>query len=206
RGRQYIDFAVDGARRMQALINDLLAFSRVGRVGDGFERLPLDRPLDKALANLAAVVEDTGARIERPERLPEVDGDPTLLSMLWQNLIGNALKFSRPDTEPRVVITAEQDGDMCRICVQDNGIGVPEEFAEKIFVIFQRLHAREEYSGTGIGLSLCKKIVEYHGGEIRLDPGSDTGARFCFTLPVAENPPIDDAQPVAATPTEGTNP
>jgi len=210
RGRQYIDFAVDGARRMQALINDLLAFSRVGRVGDGFVRLPLDRPLDKALANLTAVVEDTGARIERPERLPEVDGDPTLLSMLWQNLIGNALKFSRPDTEPRVVITVDQDGNMWRICVQDNGIGIPEEFAEKIFVIFQRLHAREEYSGTGIGLSLCKKIVEYHGGEIRLDPSSGTGARFCFTLPVArpvaENPPTDDAQPVAATPTEGTNP
>lgn len=213
RGRQYIDFAVDGARRMQALISDLLAFSRVGRVGDGFERLPLDRPLDKALSNLAAVVEDTGARIDRPERLPEVNGDPTLLSMLWQNLVGNALKFSRPDTEPRVAITAEQDDGMWRICVQDNGIGVPEEFAEKIFVIFQRLHAREEYSGTGIGLALCKKIVEYHGGDIRLDPDSRTGARFCFTLPiaepVAEDPPATDplqqSTPAADLP-GGTNP
>ena len=211
RGRQYIDFAVDGARRMQALINDLLAFSRVGRVGSDFERIPLDRPLDKALANLGSVIEESGAHIERPERLPEIEGDPTLLSMLWQNLIGNALKFTRPDTEPRITVTAEQSDDMWRICVQDNGIGVPEEFSEKIFVIFQRLHAREEYSGTGIGLALCKKIVEYHGGDIRLDPDSGTGARFCFTLPVAR--PATEGlvtvsgqpAPTAAT-TEGTNP
>ena len=199
RGRQYIDFAVDGARRMQALINDLLAFSRVGRVGSKFERIPLDRPLDKALANLGSVIEESGARIERPDGLPEIDGDATLLSMLWQNLIGNALKFTRPDTEPLVTITVDRTDDQWRICVQDNGIGVPEEFSEKIFVIFQRLHAREAYSGTGIGLALCKKIVEYHGGDIGLDPDSGVGARFCFTLPAVR--PTVDAQL-----TEGTTP
>ncbi|WP_068155482.1 sensor histidine kinase [Rhodococcus phenolicus] len=205
RGRQYIEFAVDGARRMQTLINDLLAFSRVGRVGSGFEKIALDRPLDKAVANLGSVIEDTGALIDRPDHLPEIDGDPTLLTMLWQNLIGNALKFTRPDTTPKVTITAEQSDGMWRVCVQDNGIGVPEEFAEKIFVIFQRLHAREEYSGTGIGLALCKKIVEYHGGTIALDTTSYIGARFCLTLPVAGEDPIA-TDPVATVTTEGTRP
>ncbi len=141
---------------------------------------------------------------------------PTLLTMLWQNLIGNALKFTRPpDTTPKVTITAEQSDGMWRVCVQDNGIGVPEEFAEKIFVIFQRLHAREEYSGTGIGLALCKKIVEYHGGTIALDTTSYIGARFCLTLPVAgedphrhrprrhrhyrRNPPMNPPSPTPST-------
>lgn len=190
RGRQYIDFAVDGARRMQTLINDLLTFSRVGRVTDSFERIELDRTLDKAAANLAVVIEDTGARIERPDRMPEIDGDPTLLVMLWQNLLGNAVKFAEPGVEPLVVVTAQRFDDMWQICVQDNGIGVSEEFSEKIFVIFQRLHAREAYAGTGIGLALCKKIVEYHGGTIALDSSYDGGARFCFTLPAV--PVLDD--------------
>lgn len=188
RGRQYIDFAVDGARRMQTLINDLLTFSRVGRVTDSFERIELDRTLDKAAVNLAVVIEDTGARIERPDRLPEIDGDPTLLVMLWQNLLGNAVKFAEPGIEPLVVVTAQRSDDMWQICVQDNGIGVSEEFSEKIFVIFQRLHAREAYAGTGIGLALCKKIVEYHGGTIALDSSYDGGARFCFTLPAVTDP------------------
>lgn len=185
RGRQYIDFAVDGAKRMQVLINDLLAFSRVGRVNDSFRRLDLDRPLDKALSNLETAVEDSGARIDRPAALPEIEGDPMLLTMLWQNLIGNAIKFTRPGVAPEVSISVDERTDSWLICVQDNGIGVGEEFAEKVFVIFQRLHARDEYSGTGIGLSLCKKIVEYHGGEIWLDTTYTTGSRFCFTLPTA---------------------
>ncbi len=189
RGRQYIDFAVDGARRMQALINDLLAFSRVGRSGDEFERIPLGDTLDTALANVAALVEDSGAVVERPEVLPQVDCDPGLLIMLWQNLIGNAVKFTPPGDRPEILVTATRDGgDLWRICVQDNGIGVPAEFAEKIFVIFQRLHPREAYTGTGIGLALCKKIVEYHGGSIWLDTSYDDGARFCFTLPALPEP------------------
>lgn len=185
RGRQYIDFAVDGAKRMQVLINDLLTFSRVGRVNDGFGPVSLDHALDKALANLSAAVDESGATIERPQRLPEIDGDATLLAMLWQNLIGNAIKFTRPESAPEVSISVQRrPDDMWLVSVQDRGIGIAEEFEEKIFVIFQRLHGRDEYTGTGIGLALCKKIVEYHGGQIWLDTTSSDGARFNFTLPV----------------------
>ncbi|MFC9515141.1 ATP-binding protein [Nocardiaceae bacterium NPDC056970] len=185
RGLQYIDFAVDGAKRMQVLINDLLTFSRVGRMSDGFGPVPLDHAVDKALSNLAASVDESGVRIDRPDRLPEIEGDPTLLTMLWQNLIGNAIKFARPDTAPEISISVEHRPDgMWLVSVQDNGIGIGEQFADKIFVIFQRLHARDEYTGTGIGLALCKKIVEYHGGQIWLDTTYSGGARFEFTLPV----------------------
>lgn len=109
-----------------------------------------------------------------------------LLGMVWQNLVGNAVKFRHPDRTPNVGITCEEDADSpgtWRLCVTDNGIGIPEEFAEKVFVIFQRLHGRDAYGGTGIGLALCKKIVEHHGGHIRLDTGHTGGTRICFTLP-----------------------
>ncbi|AEW98647.1 sensor histidine kinase [Streptantibioticus cattleyicolor] len=193
RGKQYLDFAVDGAKRMQVLINDLLTFSRVGRLNDASVPVALDAALDKAVANLGASIEESGARIERPERLPEIIGDPMLMVMLWQNLLGNAVKFRRPDEPPLVRLTCERrDGDWL-LAVSDNGIGVPTEFAEKVFVIFQRLHGRDSYSGTGIGLALCKKIVEHHGGRIWIDTGYGTGARFCLTLP-AETPP-EDAPP-----------
>ncbi|GLP65167.1 histidine kinase [Streptomyces sp. TUS-ST3] len=192
RGRQYIDFAVDGARRMQVLINDLLTFSRVGRVNDARVPVGLDQALDKALANLGTAVEESDARVDRPEHLPEVVGDPTLLAMLWQNLVGNALKFRHPDRTPHVSITCGTDpaepGSLL-ICVTDNGIGIPEQFKEKVFIIFQRLHGRDAYGGTGIGLALCKKIVEQHGGRIWIDTAHTDGTRFCFTLPsIAESP------------------
>ncbi|MFE9702241.1 CHASE3 domain-containing protein [Streptomyces sp. NPDC005930] len=186
RGRQYIDFAVDGAKRMQVLINDLLTFSRVGRLNDARVEVDLDQVLTKALANLDTAITETGARIERPERLPRVVGDPLLLGMVWQNLVGNAVKFRHPDRTPEVRITCEEDADSpgtWRLCVTDNGIGIPEEFAEKVFVIFQRLHGRDAYGGTGIGLALCKKIVEHHGGHIGIDTGHTGGTRICFTLP-----------------------
>ena len=189
RGLQYIDFAVDGAKRMQVLINDLLTFSRVGRLDDTREKVGLDQALDKALDNLAAAVEESEARIDRPERLPETVGDPTLLTMLWQNLVGNALKFRHPDRAPQVSVTCAPDPEtpgMWRLCVTDNGIGIPEEFTDKVFVIFQRLHSRDAYGGTGIGLALCKKIVEHHGGRIWIDSTVGEGTRFCFTLPSAE--------------------
>ncbi|MFF7645720.1 CHASE3 domain-containing protein [Streptomyces canus] len=192
RGRQYVDFAVDGARRMQVLINDLLTFSRVGRVNDARVPVGLDQALDKALANLGAAVEESGARVDRPEQLPEVVGDPTLLAMLWQNLVGNALKFRRPDRTPHVSITCGTDPDepdSLFVSVTDNGIGIPEQFTEKVFIIFQRLHGRDAYGGTGIGLALCKKIVEQHGGKIWIDTAHTDGTRFCFTLPsIAESP------------------
>ncbi|MET7732138.1 ATP-binding protein [Streptomyces sp. NPDC005402] len=192
RGRQYIDFAVDGARRMQVLINDLLTFSRVGRVNDARVPVGLDLALDKALANLGTAVEESDARVDRPEHLPEVVGDPTLLAMLWQNLVGNALKFRHPDRTPHVSITCgtdPDDPDSLLMSVTDNGIGIPEQFTEKVFIIFQRLHGRDAYGGTGIGLALCKKIVEQHGGRIWIDTAHTDGTRFCFTLPsIAESP------------------
>ncbi|MBY8848720.1 HAMP domain-containing protein [Saccharothrix sp. MB29] len=188
RGVQYIGFAVDGAKRMQVLINDLLTYSRVGRVNRGKERIELDRPLDEALRNLGAAIEESGAVVERPADLPAVTGDLTLLVMLWQNLVGNAVKFHRPDQPPLVRVTCEPatlvDGSPAwELAVTDNGIGIPAEYAEKVFVIFQRLHARDTYTGTGIGLALCKKIVEHHGGAIALDTGHTEGTRIRFTLP-----------------------
>ncbi|MFD5818910.1 ATP-binding protein [Streptomyces sp. NPDC127038] len=189
RARQYIDFAVDGAKRMQILINDLLTFSRVGRVNDARLPVDLDRTLDKALANLDSSVTDSGARVDRPAELPQVVGDPTLVTMLWQNLLGNAVKFRHPDRPPHIGVTCERDPEdsgSWRFCVTDNGIGIPAEFEDKVFVIFQRLHSRDAYGGTGIGLALCKKIVEYHGGRIWIDTAYTDGTRFCFTIPSAE--------------------
>ncbi|MFC9824408.1 ATP-binding protein [Streptomyces erythrochromogenes] len=225
RGAQYIGFAVDGAKRMQVLINDLLTFSRVGRVQDARETVALDGPLDRALRNLAAAVEESGAEITRPDRLPDVVGDPTLLTMLWQNLVGNAVKFRSPDRAPRVEVAVVDDPAAApgfhTFAVTDNGIGVPAEFAEKVFVIFQRLHGRETYGGTGIGLSLCKKIVEHAGGRIRIDTDHQEGTRIVFTLPDAsataaattsatadavETTASDaDAAPPAPAPTRGTS-
>ncbi|MCC3330712.1 sensor histidine kinase [Nocardia abscessus] len=188
RGKQYIDFAVDGAKRMQVLINDLLTFSRVGRITDRNVPTGLGQTLDKALTNLSAAIDDTGALVRRPDELPEIIGDPTLLTMLWQNLIGNAVKFREPDRDPEIEITCEQaeHSSGWLLSVSDNGIGIAPEFAEKVFVIFQRLHNREEYSGTGIGLAVCKKIVEYHGGRIWIDTEYTAGTRFCFTLRAAD--------------------
>ncbi|MFJ2597038.1 sensor histidine kinase [Streptomyces erythrochromogenes] len=225
RGTQYIGFAVDGAKRMQVLINDLLTFSRVGRVQDARETVALDGPLDRALRNLATAVEESGAEITRPDRLPDVVGDPTLLTMLWQNLVGNAVKFRSPDRAPRVEVAVVDDPAVepgfLTYAVTDNGIGVPAEFAEKVFVIFQRLHGRETYGGTGIGLSLCKKIVEHAGGRIRIDTDHREGTRIVFTLPdasatasaatsaiagAAETTASGaDAAPPAPVPTQGTS-
>jgi signal transduction histidine kinase len=191
RGVEYIGFAVDGAKRMQVLINDLLTFSRVGRPSITKDvDVALDVALDAALGNLTAAIEESGAEIARPAPLPTVSGDPTLLTMLWQNLIGNAVKFRRDGVEPRIVVeceagTGEHDGQWL-FSVADNGIGIDEEFVDKVFVIFQRLHGRDVYGGTGIGLALCKKIVEYHGGTIWIDTSFTAGTLFRFTLPAKE--------------------
>lgn len=188
RGTEYIKFAVDGAKRMQQLINDLLAFSRVGRLNAAHADVDLGATLDTGLANLQAAVEETGAEVIRPDTaLPHLVGDPTLLALLWQNLIGNAMKFRNPDTVPRIVVecqpgTGERSG-MWLLSVSDNGIGIEAEFADKVFVIFQRLHGRDSYTGTGIGLAVCRKIVEHHGGTIWIDTSYTGGTRFCFTLP-----------------------
>ena len=184
RGHQYIGFAVDGAKRLQVLINDLLTFSRVGRSGNVLLPMPLDLPLDAAITALGTVIEETGAVIERPHRLPEVAGEATLLAMLWQNLISNAVKFRAADRAPVVHIdVAEDPAGTWRFTVTDNGIGIAPEFAEKVFIIFQRLHVRDAYPGTGIGLALCKRIIEHHGGDISVDTDYTGGTRICFTLP-----------------------
>ncbi|MBB5915186.1 signal transduction histidine kinase [Nocardia transvalensis] len=205
RGAQYLAYAVDGARRMQVLINDLLTFSRVGRLGEDAVDVELDSVVDRAVDNLSTAIEESGAVVERPERLPELHAAPTLMVMLWQNLLGNAVKFRHPDRPPVVRIECDPDAaddgtPTWRICVSDNGIGIPEEFGEKVFVIFQRLHGRDEYGGTGIGLALCKKIVEYHGGRIWLDADYTEGTRVCFTFPAR-----NDTTEVARTATEGVS-
>jgi signal transduction histidine kinase len=199
RGMTYISFAVDGAKRMQVLINDLLTFSRVGRLNDVRVLLSLDDSLNTALGNLADGIEESDGRIERPERLPEVVGDPGLLAMLWQNLIGNSVKFRRPGRAPvvRVNCAPEPEDGLWQLSVTDNGIGIGAEFTEKVFVIFQRLHTREAYGGTGIGLALCKKIVEFHGGQIWIDTGYTDGTRIRFTLP-ATAPAVPDDDTASA--------
>jgi signal transduction histidine kinase len=189
RARQYIDYAVDGATRMQVLIDDLLTFSRVGRVHDKWKPVGLDRTLDRALADLALVVEESGAVVVREGPLPEVTGDATALSMVWQNLIGNAVKFRRPDVPCRITVGCVREGEDWHFLVADNGIGIAPESAQKVFVIFQRLHGRDAYEGTGIGLALCRKIVEFHGGRIWLDEEPSEGTRIRFTLPVAPDAP-----------------
>ncbi|GIE35434.1 histidine kinase [Actinoplanes italicus] len=181
RAQQYIAFAVDGATRMQRLITDLLTFSRIGRVYDSSKPVDLGSLVDQVEQTLAATIEETGARIDRPD-LPTVQGDATLLAMLWQNLIGNALKFRHPDRPPHVTISAASVADEWSFTVSDNGIGVDAEFADKIFVIFQRLHPREKYSGTGIGLAICKRVVEHHGGAISVDTTRTDGTTFAFTI------------------------
>ncbi|MGW6691744.1 sensor histidine kinase [Streptomyces sp. NPDC054961] len=186
RADQYIDYAVDGANRMQILINDLLDFSRVGRVHSELQHLDLGPVLDRTLSALSVSIEETGAVITH-DPLPTLAGDPTQMGMLWQNLIGNAIKFHRPDETPRVHVTAVPEGELWRFTVTDNGIGIAPEYAEKVFVIFQRLHTKDAYDGSGIGLAMCKKIVEFHGGTIEVDPEFRDGARITFTL--ASEPP-----------------
>ncbi|CAN5260029.1 sensor histidine kinase [soil metagenome] len=190
RGTQYIEFAVDGAKRMQVLINDLLAFSRVGRFSDSEGTVALDEVIDRTLVSLGTAIDESGAVIERPAHLPQVRGDSTLMGMLWQNLIGNAIKFRAEGRPPVVEITCVEDihdgSPVWLFSVADNGIGIPSEFAEKVFVIFQRLHSREAYGGTGIGLAVCQKIVNHYGGDIWLDPARAQGARICFTLPIQD--------------------
>jgi len=185
RADQYIDFAVDGAKRMQTLINDLLAFSRVGRDGRQHRPVALGAALAGARESLAVTIEETGARVEAGE-LPTVLGDESLLRSLFQNLLANSLRFRGEDL-PLVRVSADRlDGDW-EIALSDNGIGIEPEYAERVFLIFQRLHGRDAYEGSGIGLALCRKIVEYHGGRIWLDTDYEGGASFRFTLPAGDN-------------------
>ncbi|MEV7012509.1 ATP-binding protein [Streptosporangium sp. NPDC051022] len=186
RAKQYIAFAVDGAKRMQLLINDLLDFSRVGRMGGERTTIDAGLPLRSALNNLATPIEESGATVTSDE-LPTVHGNRTQLIQLFQNLVGNAVKF-RSEEPPRVHIGVRRDGDMWEFSCADNGIGIESKYTDRIFLIFQRLHGRDAYAGTGIGLALCKKIVEYHGGRIWVesDAPEKPGTTFRWTLPIGE--------------------
>ena len=179
--RKYVHYAVDGAFRMKTLINDLLTYSRVGRRGKPLEPADSSVVLGEALRNLAALVEENRAVITH-ENLPTVCADGSQLVLVFQNLIANAIKFRRADV-PRIHVSAQDKGGEWVFAVKDNGIGIESRHADRIFVIFQRLHTHEEYSGNGIGLAVCKRVVERHGGKIwfESEPGSST--TFFFTIP-----------------------
>ena len=179
---EFIAYAVDGATRMQVLINDLLAYSRVGTRGKNFEPTACETILEKTLDNLQKVIEDSEAKVTH-DLLPTVMGDDIQLGQLFQNLITNAIKF-QGDEVPQIHISAVPNEDKWIFSVQDNGIGIDPEYNERIFVIFQRLYGREEYPGTGIGLAICKKIVERHGGNIWVESEPEKGSRFYFTIPM----------------------
>lgn len=195
RADAYIDYAVEGAKRMQTLINDLLAFSRVGRTKDDAP-VDLSEALADALSSLETRLEEAGAVVTADD-MPTVRGDRTLLTQVFFNLIGNAVKF-RGEDPPRVHVSVRRQDDEWVFCCADNGIGIEPQYAERVFVIFQRLHTRDRYGGTGIGLAMCKKIVDFHNGRIWLDTSSGVGdeagegeggepsqgTRICWSLPV----------------------
>ncbi len=186
RARQYIAYAVDGAKRMQGLINDLLAFSRVGQPSADFGPVDLNEAAGQAVSELEAAIENSDATVT-VDPLPVVTGDRTLLIQLFQNLMGNSIKFRRVDAPPVIHIKAERNGFMWEFACEDNGIGIEPNYRDRVFVIFQRLHPRDAYPGTGIGLALCRKIVDFHGGRIWVDdsPSGGTGTTIRWTLPAA---------------------
>jgi signal transduction histidine kinase len=182
---EFIGYAVDGANRMQGLINDLLTYSRVGTRGKEFAATDLNEVLARTLLNLKAAIDESGARITYDD-LPVVFGDEFQLGQLLQNLIGNAIKYRR-EIPVRIHISCQRAGDSWRFAVKDNGIGIDPVYAERIFVIFQRLHTRQEYPGSGIGLAICKKIVERHRGQIGVESEPGKGSSFYFTLPARQD-------------------
>jgi len=182
---EFIAYAVDGAKRMQGLITDLLQLSRVGTREKSLEAVDCEVVLDHALANLQASIVECCAQVTH-EPLPTVAADSTQLIQLFQNLIGNAIKFRGTETQS-IHVSAEPKNGKWLFSVRDNGIGIEPEHSNRIFGIFQRLHGRGEYPGTGIGLAICKKIVESHGGRIWVDSEPRKGATFFFTLPLGQS-------------------
>jgi PAS domain S-box-containing protein len=181
---EFIEFAVEGAQRMQALIRDLLQLARIGTRPKEFTFVSADRIARDAAANLTASIEESGADVV-VDRLPTLTCDASQLVHVFQNLIGNALKFRQPGTRPVVNVSARRGDGAWVISVRDNGIGIEPRHQERIFQMFQRLHARSEYPGTGIGLALCKKIVERHGGRISVESQAGHGSSFSFSIPDA---------------------
>lgn len=195
RADTYIDFAVDGATRMQALINDLLTLSRVGRTSINTDEVALDDVVARAVINVSDSIERADAHITVGP-MPIVEGERTLLIALFQNLISNAVKFRDPARPATVSITSRGgEGEPFEIDVSDNGIGIEPQHQDRVFVVFQRLHTREEYEGTGIGLAICRKIVEHHGGRMWIaDDHVGPGTTFRFTLPEPITPHLDDLE------------
>jgi light-regulated signal transduction histidine kinase (bacteriophytochrome) len=182
---EFISFAVDGAKRMQSLIQDLLAFSRIGSKGVELVKTSSEDALHRAIKNLRVAIADSGAQVTH-DALPSVLADEIQLTQLFQNLLGNAIKYRRAET-PGVHIAARQTGPKKWIfSVQDNGLGIEPQYFERIFGMFQRLHGREEFSGTGMGLAICKKIVERHGGDISVESTLGQGSTFRFPLTASE--------------------
>jgi len=179
--QEFMHYIVDGAARMKQLIEDLLAYSRVGTKGKEFQPVALEAPLKKAIGNLRAAIEESGAAVTW-DPLPTVDADEMQLAQLFQNLMGNALKF-RGKSVPRIHVRALEKDDAWQLTVGDNGIGIEPQYFERIFMLFQRLHTMGEYPGTGIGLAICKKVVERHGGRIWVSSTPGEGSQFHFTLP-----------------------
>jgi PAS domain S-box-containing protein len=179
--REFMGFVVDGATRMKQLIEDLLAYSRVGTRGKELRPVQAQAALERALVNLRASIESADAQVTH-DALPEVSADDTQLTQLFQNLIGNAIKFRKKDEPIRVHVGAQDAGAEWRFSVSDNGIGIEPQYYERIFMVFQRLHTREEYAGTGIGLAICKKVVDRHRGRIWVESALGKGSTFNFTL------------------------
>ena len=178
---QIIDFAIDGAIRMQSLIHDLLIYSRVGRQSQYFEQTDCEEVLDKALSNLQLLIEETNTHIYR-DSLPTVMADKSQLIQLFQNILNNAVKYRREDP-PNIKIGVRSEDDYWLFWIKDNGIGISPQYFERIFLIFQRLHTRQEYPGTGIGLAICQKITQRHQGKIWLESELGKGSTFYFTIP-----------------------
>ena len=182
---EFIGYAVDGTKRMQVLINDLLNFSRVASAAKPLEPVDLEAALSDTLKDLEIRIEDCGARVTH-DRLPTVRADPVQMRQLLLNLIGNGMKFQAPQRKPDVRVSATREGRDWRFGVRDNGIGIDAQYIKNLFQIFKRLHSSDEYPGTGIGLAVCKKIVERHGGRIWVESALGKGSTFLFTLPAME--------------------
>lgn len=180
---EFIGFATDGASRLQQMIQDLLLYSRVQTRGKALVDTDSQKALDQAIDNLKFDIDETKAKITAGP-MPMVKADHAQVAMLFQNLLGNAIKFR--SSVPEIRVTAEPDGEYYRFCIQDNGIGIDPQFFDRIFAIFRKLHTREEYPGTGMGLAVSKRIVGRHEGEIWVESESGHGSRFYFTMPRAE--------------------
>ena len=181
---EYIDFIVDGAMRMKEMIQGLLEYSLVGK-GENFQLVDVNETIDIVLSNLKRLIDENEAEITH-ERLPTVTADSRQLVQIFQNLIGNAVKFKKPETQPKIRISAYLDtkkNDYV-FSVYDNGIGIEKQYTDIIFDIFKRLHTIDEYRGTGIGLAICKRIVEHHGGKIWVESEYGVGSTFYFTIPI----------------------